>query len=78
VVACYARGLARSPGEKAGLPMRCARGRLGGERAGRSGALNGGWVGSVHVNCELISCTTPACFSTLFNLYYVPTLVENS
>jgi len=50
MVVCYASGLARSPGEKTGLPMCCARGRLGGEQAGRSGALNGGRVGSVHVN----------------------------
>jgi len=28
--------------------------------------------------CELISCATPACFSTFLNLCHVLTLVENS
>ena len=28
--------------------------------------------------CDLISCTTPACFSTFYGCARVPTLVENS
>ena len=27
--------------------------------------------------CDLITCTTPACFSTVYRCAMVPTLVEN-
>ena len=27
--------------------------------------------------CDLISCTTPACFSTFYQCAMIPTLVEN-
>jgi len=35
-------------------------------------------IGNMQSYYDLISHTTPAYFSTFFDLYYVPILVENS
>jgi len=48
-------------------PAHDARGRLGGES--QAGAL----YTRNPVNCDLMSCTTPACFSTFFQYTMVPT-----